>query len=443
MKYKLKHFGNINIAATAVLLYTSAAVYAGPFQHTLTIDNPTPAAGDIFANSTGVAIDGDRILLGAVNDDTAGTNAGAAYLFDATNGQLLHSFINPNVSPTNQFAEVVSISGNRVLIGDREDDSVGSARSGAAYLYNATTGQLEHTFTDPTGGAFNAFGRDVSVFEDRVLIGAVGDDTGAFNSGVAYLYDADTGALLHQFINPTPQASDAFGYGLTMNDESIVITAMDDNTGASESGSIYVYDANTYALRHTITNPTPGAQDRFGQTVAIEGDKIVVSSPHDDTGASNSGAAYVFSASTGQLLHSLLNPTPDADDGFGATVDISGNTIVIGTNVDDTLGLGAGAAHVFDAISGDLIQTILNPTLQVPASFGLGLGISGDRIVLGATGHIVNGVNAGGAFVFERTASVPEPKMFLIFGACLAGLFLVRPPKRGSCPGIRTARRYS
>jgi len=64
--------------------------------------------------------------------------------------------------------------------------------------------------------------------------------------------------------------------------------------------------------------------------VAVSGNTVVVGAPWDDTGASDAGSAYVFDATTGGLLRTLNNPTPAASDYFGNSVAVSGNTVVVG-----------------------------------------------------------------------------------------------------------------
>ena len=54
-----------------------------------------------------------------------------------------------------------------------------------------------------------------------------------------------------------------------------------------------------FTLTQTILNPTPAIDDLFGKSVAISGDKVLIGAPRDDTGAKDSGAAYLFDAATG------------------------------------------------------------------------------------------------------------------------------------------------
>ena len=155
------------------------------FALTQTILNPTPAARDGFGNS--VAISGGKVLIGAASDDAGAKNSGAAYLFDAATGNLLHIFLNPTLAIGDAFGHSVAISGDKLLFGAVRADDFGAKDSGAAYLFDAATGKLLHTFLNPTPAAGDGFSR-VAIAGDKVLIGAWSDDAGAKDSGAAYLF---------------------------------------------------------------------------------------------------------------------------------------------------------------------------------------------------------------------------------------------------------------
>ena len=156
----------------------------------LTIANPTPEAFDSFGNSV-AALGSDRVLIGAFGDNTGAASAGAAYLF-STNGTLLTTFNNPTPAANDLFGEAVAAVGNdRVLIGAPEDNT-GAPDAGAAYLFS-TNGMLLTTFINPTLNPDDRFGNAVAaVGSDRVLIGAFGDNTGAASAGAAYLFSLET-----------------------------------------------------------------------------------------------------------------------------------------------------------------------------------------------------------------------------------------------------------
>ena len=93
----------------------------------------------------------------------------------------------------------------------------------------------------------------------------------------------------------------------------VLIGAPDDDTGATDAGAAYLFSTNG-ALLTTFTNPTPAADDYFGYSVAAVGtDRVLIGAYSDDTGATDAGAAYLFSTN-GTLLTTFTNPTPAADD---------------------------------------------------------------------------------------------------------------------------------
>ena len=63
-----------------------------------------------------------------------------------------------------------------------------------------------------------------------------------------------------------------------------------------------VFDAGSGSLLRTLNNPTPATGDCFGISVAVTGSTVVVGAYSDDTGATNSGSAYLFDAATERRL---------------------------------------------------------------------------------------------------------------------------------------------
>jgi len=250
----------------------------------ITINNPAPLpAYDYFGSS--VSIYGDKVLIGAERDGTS------AYLFDATTGALLQTFDNPTSG--GYFGSSVSIYGDKVLIGAHWD-STGATKTGSAYLFDVTTGGLLQTINNPTPAQGDLFGRSVSIYGDKALIGAAQDDTVVNTGGFAYLYDTITGALLQTFINPTQMSGDHFSSSVSIYGDKVLIGADGDDTGAANAGSAYLYDATTGALLQTFNNPTPVEYEEFGDSVSIYGDKVLIGAQYDTTGATDAGSAYLY-----------------------------------------------------------------------------------------------------------------------------------------------------
>jgi hypothetical protein len=360
-----------------------------------TFTNPTPAAYDYFGGRM-TAVGSDKVLIGTPFDDTGATDAGIAYLF-STSGTRLTTFTNPTPATNEYFGgSVAAVSANTVLIGARHDN-IGGYSAGAVYLFN-TNGTLLTTFTSPTPEFGDNFGSSVAALgSDKVLIGAFGDDAGATNDGAAYLFSTN-GTLLTTFTNPTP-ALDAFGSAVAVvGSDKVLIGADHDDAGATDAGVAYLFSTNGTLLT-TFINPTPAVNDYFGSAVAAVGsDKVLIGAWGDNTGAPDSGAAYLFSTN-GTLLTTFTNPIPAGNGLFGYSVTALGS--------DKVLTGGSGAAYLLST-NGTLLTTFINPTAAATDGFGGSVAALGnDRVLISATGNDTGATDAGVAYLFGLGNYVP------------------------------------
>jgi hypothetical protein len=367
---------------------------------TLTLTNPTPANLDGFGVAV-VAVGGDKLLIGASSDDAGANNSGVAHLF-STNGALLTTLTNPTPAVGDNFGGVVAVVGaDRLLITAPSDDT-GAAGAGSAYLFDLA-GTLLTTFTNPTPAAGDMFGDSVAALgSNRLLIGATGDGTGAAGAGAAYLFRT-TGTLLATFTNPTPAVEDAFGWSILALGGDRVLISAPSHTG-SDAGAVYLFKTNG-TLIATFVNPTTNSADAFGYSVAAVGtDRVLIGAPKDPAGATEAGAAYLFSTN-GTLLTILTNPTPAAFDHFGASVSAVGEEqLLIGAVDDDTGGDSAGAAYLFDT-NGALLTTLTNPTPADADVFSVSVAAVGtDRLLITAPNDHTGAPYAGAAYLFSLAA---------------------------------------
>ncbi len=364
-----------------------------------TIRNPTPESFDNFGNQ--IAISGNYALVGDSGDSTGASKAGSAYLFDVVSGALLQTFNNPTPNADDRFGSSVAISGNNVLVGSPFDDTIAS-NCGNAYLFDAVSGALIRVVSNPAPTSNDYYGLKVALSENYALVGAPYDDMGATQAGSAYLFDVVSGSLLQTFHNPTPSLEEYFSDSMAISGNNVLIGTPDDDTGASSSGIAYLFDAITGALLETFNNPTPASPDHFGDSVAISGNLVVIGAPDDDTGANASGSAYLFDALSGALLKTLNNPTPDISDNFGNSVSLSGNIVLVAARDDNAGATESGSVYLFDASSGALLQTVNNPEPTNYDSFGNSAAISGNIIGVGASG-------AESAYIYFCQTPTPSP----------------------------------
>ncbi len=364
-----------------------------------TLDNPTPASNDNFGHS--VAIDGNTTLIGTFSDDTGAADSGAAYLFDTSSGTLLHTLNNPSPAPDDRFGGLaegtaVAISGSLAVVGAPGDDT-GAFDAGSVYVFDTSTGSLLQSINNPSPANNARFGYSVAISGNHVVIGSTG-------SGVVYLFNASTGAHLQTYVNPSPSTDDRFGNKVAVSGNRVLTSAYRNDTGATDAGAAYLFDLQSGNLLHTFANPTPEASDFFGFSVAVTGDDVVIGALKDDVNGANTGGAYLFDATTGNLLHTIGNPTPASGDQFGLSVAVSGDMIAVGESLDDVGAGNSGAVHLFDVTTGGLIQSIENPTPDPGDQFGWSVAMSDGQLVVGAIGDDTIASNSGAAYLFGNPA---------------------------------------
>jgi len=396
--------GAVTTSALGDSAVTVAKIAVATNRFMLALINPTPAANDSFGSSL-AALGNDRVVIAAPYDETGAQSRGAAYLF-GINGALLTTFTHPTPEFSDPFGNAVAAVGNdRVLIGAKEDRT-GAFGAGAAYLFS-TNGTLLNTITNPTPAVWDNFGYSlVAVGTDRVLIGANADETGATDAGAAYLFRTN-GTLLTTFPNPAPSIGSRFGSSLAaVGTDRVLISAPADDTGATNAGAAYLFSTNGTLLT-TFTNPSPALEAAFGFSMAAVGtDRVLVSAPFDGTGAAFAGAAHLFSVN-GALLTTFTNPTPADFDLFGYSVSaVASDRLLISAPLDDTGATNAGAAYLFST-NGTLLETFTNPAPAIDDVFGSAVAAAGNRLLIGASGDDTGATDSGVAYLFGTEIFAP------------------------------------
>jgi hypothetical protein len=226
--------------------------------------NDEPGWDGFGYSMTGVNdVDGDGcvdLVMGAHHENGGAQGAGRAYLFSGANGQLLHTFESSYPESDGQFGASVSRAGDTnndgyddFLIGAFREDG-GAVDAGRVYLFNGTNGQLLHTIESAYPESSCLFGRSVSGVDDvnndgkaDLLIGAYREDGCLPDAGRAYLFSG-TGVLLYTFESSNPETAGYYGYSVAgIGDATgdgfpeIAIGAYREDGGALNAGRGYVY----------------------------------------------------------------------------------------------------------------------------------------------------------------------------------------------------------
>ena len=212
------------------------------------------------------------------------------------------------------------------------------------YVYNTDgTGEVKIIASD--GAADDYFGISVAIQGDKIIVGAQGDDDAGSNSGSVYVYNTDgTGEV--KITASDGAADDYFGYSVAISDTHIAVTAQGDDDAGSSSGSVYVYNLDGTGELKIIASDG-AADDYFGTSVAISGTKVVVGARGDDDAGSSSGSVYVYNLDgTGE--QKIQASDGAANDLFGWSVAIQGDKVIVGARGDDDSGSDSGSVYVYN-----------------------------------------------------------------------------------------------
>ena len=314
-----------------------------------------------------VSISQSTIVVGAWLDDAAGTNAGAAYVFERDQNGLwvqTDKLMGSGTTAGDHFGKKVAIDGNTIVVAAEQDDPLGSA-SGAAYVFQRDsqgdwqeTGQLVAS----DGAAIDRFGGDVAIHGDTIIVGAYrASPSGTVRTGAAYVFGRNEGGAenwgqTQQLLPSDPSSNDQFGITVDVDGDRLVVGAhlaeFDGPPFKSNAGAVYVFERDESDIWSELTKlhaDAPGSGDRFGSSVSIEGDVILVGAPLADVNYSDSGAAYLFyreSATEYLQVRKLFDQNGRTRDKMGTSVAVTDAALVIGTPHGDAAINNVGTVQI-------------------------------------------------------------------------------------------------
>ncbi len=204
----------------------------------------------------GVAIQGNTLLVGAPNDATFGTSAGAIHAYDKvggtwTLGQTLYA---SDAGGGRNFGFTLDLDGDTFVTGTfRTYDP--AAFQGAAYIFDRVGGVWSQSLKAAPPGleSFDQLGSGVSVEGDAIVIGAQGDDDVGNGAGAAYLYLRQGASWVESAkLLPTSSVGFAFGgHAISVEGDQCLLGSWGDDTFANNSGALFTYTIPTSATSCT------------------------------------------------------------------------------------------------------------------------------------------------------------------------------------------------
>jgi len=288
-----------------------------------------------------------------------------------------------------------------VLAGARRDQSA-QVEAGAAVLFR----RLGESWSPPEvllasdAAAWAHLGFAVALGPDgTAAIGAFKDSEGGLDAGAVYVLHVDaTGSEVQKLLAPVPTPGERFGQSLAVDSDRLVVGA------PGGGGRALVFerpDGVTWRSTATLQAADPTADANFGAAVAVAGDVIVVGAP-----LAGGGAVYVFGRDAEDQWTQqarLVDEAPDAR--FGADVAVLGDRLAVGapTYASGTWQTGAVAIYSYVATEGWTRTALLLPTAGERATlFGLAVDLQDDWLAVGAPADDQAAPNGGAVHLFRH-----------------------------------------
>ncbi len=364
---------------------------------------PGTVADDIDDFGAEVAVNEKWVVVGEPARDG---DTGAVHIYQASTSRLARTLLANDRDTGHLFGTSVALCGDTIIVGAPGDEG----DRGAAYLFDLRNGRQLAKLVPTTVDADDLFGTDVAISGSLCLIGAPGENVTSAVEGAAYLYDAKTFEMIRRYRPTDETGGDRFGQSVALCGEILLVGADQHAEAASTAGAVYVYSSFSSTVIRKLLPPGGGAAigSLFGGSVATDGKHALVGASDSPRFIANGGAAFLFDLATGNLLHELDPGDLVGGEDYGLKVALSGNLALIGRSRDPELGGIAGSACLFEASSGAFLEKILAPDSNTSHTFGYGVSLCGNLMAIGALRDSDVKTNAGAVYFFRQLAG-PSP----------------------------------
>jgi hypothetical protein len=338
---------------------------------------------------------------------------GQALVFDATaTGAVQTGLLWPNdLSSQDGFGSAVAIHGDVIAVGVPGDDDT-TFGAGSVYVFERFFGVWLQTakLQAAVPSASASFGSAVATGDGWIAVGAPFDSSAApFTGRISLFQKTQSGWVLRQEESGTAPF-ERYGTSLAIHGGTMAVGAPGSGTGRVE-----LFDA---ALWKWLPGPTlfpTGASSaaEFGCAVDVFANRVLVGARSDETDAPGAGAAYLFAnTGAGWTQRQRFSPlTPAINDRFGASVGVGDEWMLVGSPGDDVAALDGGSAHLFvesATQTGGFVaweeKSIITPLgAQAGVGFGDTLGVDGFRLWIGAPDEDTQAGDAGRVFAYTMS----------------------------------------
>jgi len=388
-----------------LLLLITGIIVSQPtieFQKLIPHDGDT---GSIFGYN--VRISGNYAIVGASTEKLNNIRTGVAYVYKNENNRwkLQNKLTADDAEFRDSFGESVGISGNYAIVGAWGNDD-GAYQTGSAYIFHNNNGIWEQQakLLASDGLEYDHFGKKVAIYDNYAVVAARDDEDDGYNGGTVYIYKNNGGNWdFHQKLDAADGADYFhFGTSVDINGNHLLVGTV---ANVDEQRAYMYKNVDGIWQLEDILIPDDGEiNEGFAKSVHIDGDYAIIGALNDTDNGANSGSAYIFKliGNVWQQQEKLLAFDGSINDLFGASVSISGNYALIGAIHDNINDINSGSSYLFENIEDNWVfhskQSASDGELR--DYFG-SVDIDGDYSIIGAW-HNSNekGINAGAAYIF-------------------------------------------
>jgi len=278
--------------------------------------------------------------------------------------------------------------------------------------YQVTGGSLEDTSITNVGGEFTITPGTVEATFDLTFTASDGVNIDTSASSFTLSFGPDwTNTTETKVVSSDVATSDNFGYDVSISGDYAIVGAMyEDPNGIDAAGAAYIFtrSGGTWTQQAKLTASDASAGDNFGWSVDIDGDTVIVGAYAETNDIQFEGSAYIFtrSGTTWTQQAKLIASDRQVNDFAGYDVSISGDTAVFGAVQEDTGFNDAGAVYVFTRSGTTWTQQakLQASGREANQRFGEKVEIDGDTIIVGARDDTPS-TDAGAAYIFTRSGT--------------------------------------
>ncbi len=206
-------------------------------------------------------------------------------------------------------------------------------------------------------------------------------------------------------------ANDHFGISVGISGERAIVGARGDDDRGRQAGAAYTFKRTDkgWEAESKLVAGDGRTNDHFGISVGISGERVIVGARGEIERGRQSGAAYIFKHTPiGWMQETkLVARAGRTNNHFGASVSISGERAIVGAPGDSEEGIPSGAAYVFryNGVRWEPEARLVARDGRARDEFGASVSISGERAIVGAPGDDDRGKQSGSAYVFKYTGT--------------------------------------